>query len=128
MDQDLMGENEVVLLIEDEPEVLDVTRRSIKGLGYQVVTAMNGEEALSAWEDDSQIDVVITDIVLPGGMSGFDIAQELTNRDADIKILFVSGYTPENLTLREDYRDVEILQKPFRRADLAQKLKTLLRS
>jgi CheY-like chemotaxis protein len=102
----------------------DVNQRlgeeQLASLGYRVLTAGNGPEALSLLEEHSGIDLLFTDIVMPGGMSGREVAEEVQRRDPAVRVLYTSGYTEDAILHhgRLD-RSVLLLSKPYRRAELA---------
>ena len=83
-----------ILVIEDEPPVRNFVRQLLQRLGYIVVEATNGAEALAVWQQHrEQILLVITDIIMPGGMSGYELAARLLAQEPRLKIIFTSGYT-----------------------------------
>ena len=92
---------EGVLLLEDEPAVRKATRRFLERFGYRVIEAESGPEAIRLWgEDPSAVDLLLTDMVLPGGMSGLDVAETLKARQPSLKIILCSGYNVELLAER----------------------------
>ena len=99
----------------------------LKDLGYSVLQASDGSEALETIKKASRINLLLTDVVLPGGMTGPDIATEAGNRLPGIKILFMSGY-PRNALTRQSRLDegVLLLEKPFRKEAIALKLREAL--
>lgn len=112
-----------LLVVEDDDDVRDLTETLLKSLACHPVLASSGAEALAVLEQSGPFDVLLTDVVLPGGMSGVDIAQQAERLQPGIKVMFMSGYT-ENAVIHHGKLDegVILLQKPFRRADMAQKL------
>lgn len=102
----------VVLVVDDDEDVREVAADMLQDLGYVVVQACCGEEALELLEARPDLDVMVTDIRMPG-MSGLELAEQAAARRADMKIILVSGYfQPQAITRR-------FLQKPFRTRDLA---------
>ena len=101
----------------------------LQGLGYRVIEAENGQQALAAIDADGTINLMLTDIVLPGGMNGKELVEAVENRGRRIAILYMSGYT-ENAIIHHGRLDegVNLLQKPFRRTDLAQSVRAALRA
>ncbi len=100
----------VVLLVDDDPMVLEVTAILLEDLGCDVVTATNGDEALALLADNPRIEVLITDINMPG-MNGFELAEKSKQMRAQLKILALSG--------REtDGHGIPMIRKPFLRQDL----------
>jgi len=108
-----------VLLVEDEPMVRAVAERALTRHGYQVITADNGEEALEHLAKGENIDLLISDVVMPG-MDGPTVVREARKSRPDIKILFMSGYAEEQLRNSIDIENVNFLPKPFSVTDLAE--------
>ena len=119
--------NERILLLEDDDLVLDHASRSLKSLGYLVTECSNGEAALKHLSDGKRFDLLLTDVVLAGGISGKQVAIKAADLAPDIKILFMSGYT-ENAIVHHGRLDrgVVLLNKPFRLVDLARKVRQVL--
>jgi PAS domain S-box-containing protein len=119
-----------VLVVEDDPEVLDVAIETLRSLGYQVLSAPNAAEALAILRrDDARIDVLFTDVVMPKGMDGIELAREARRLRPKLQTLLASGYTPEGLRGREDIaEDTIILAKPYQLSLLAEALRELTRS
>jgi CheY-like chemotaxis protein len=97
------------------------------GLGYDVVEAADGKEAIAAMQRMPALDLLFTDVVLPGGLSGADVAREATRRIPGVKVLFASGYA-DNVLVQDGRLDagVQFINKPFKRTDLALKVRTAL--
>jgi two-component system, cell cycle sensor histidine kinase and response regulator CckA len=94
----LKGQNETILLVEDEAALLSVTTMGLTKLGYQVLTATNGEEAFERWEQNrGRIDLVLTDMRMPKGMSGLDLAKKIWQSSPSLKVIIMSGYSSEIL-------------------------------
>jgi CheY-like chemotaxis protein len=127
---DLPDGMETVLLVEDEPTVLRPTAQMLRSLGYTVLEASNGDEALRVAQTYSEapIHIVLTDMVLPK-LSGQRVAEQLIRLRPGIKVLFTSGYT-EHVVLQHGRLayGVAFLQKPFRYATLARKIREVLDS
>ncbi len=121
------GRGETVLVVEDEPEVLDLTATLLEGLGYDVVKAPDGSAALAALDGPSRVDLLLSDVVLPGGLAGPDLAGQIKERRPGIKVLFMSAY-PDQAVRGNDIAShgAELLAKPFRKKDLAQKVRAAL--
>jgi two-component system cell cycle sensor histidine kinase/response regulator CckA len=118
---------ETVLLVEDEEPVREVTALMLLSLGYRVLTAPNGEEALRMAEaDPEQVELLMTDVVMPG-MGGRDLADALQALLPDLKVLFQSGYTGDTV-IRQGilHTEVAFLQKPFTLETLSQKVREVL--
>jgi two-component system cell cycle sensor histidine kinase/response regulator CckA len=108
-----------VLLVEDEPMVRSVAERALTRHGYKVVTADNGEDALEVLRSGENIDLLITDVVMPG-MDGPSMVLEARKTWPDLKILFMSGYAEEQLRKSIDIENVNFLPKPFSVTELAE--------
>jgi two-component system, cell cycle sensor histidine kinase and response regulator CckA len=107
-----------VLLVEDEPMVRSVAERALTRHGYTVITADNGEDALGVLAKGEQIDLLISDVVMPG-MDGPTMVREARQSRPELKILFMSGYAEEQLRKSIDIENVAFLPKPFSVTDLA---------
>ena len=116
-----------VLLVEDDDLVRRYTHDQLAALGYRVQSAADGFEAKTILEGDAPFDLLLTDIVMPGGMSGRDLAEIAVELRPELKVLYMSGYT-ENAIVHHGRLDpgVSLLSKPFRRADLARKVHEVL--
>jgi CheY-like chemotaxis protein len=104
----------VILLVEDDPHVRALTRTILEREGYTVHEATHGPEALRVWAaHGGQVDLLLTDLILPAGMHGTELASELRRQRADLPVLFMSGYSPEvaGRELAESERG-QLLQKP----------------
>ena len=108
-----------VLLVEDEPTVRTVAERALTRHGYKVLTADSGEEALDILGRGDPIDLLISDVVMPG-MDGPAVVREARKSRPDLKILFMSGYAEEQLRKSIDIENVNFLPKPFSVIELAE--------
>jgi two-component system cell cycle sensor histidine kinase/response regulator CckA len=108
-----------VLLVEDEPMVRSVAERALSRHGYTVITADNGEDALAILAKNEPIDLLISDVVMPG-MDGPTMVREARQSRPDLKILFMSGYAEEQLRKSIDIENVNFLPKPFSVTELAE--------
>ncbi len=126
---DPKGHGETLLVLEDDPEVRKLAVSMLQGLGYKVLEARDGAAALELLDGESQIDLLLSDIVLPGGLCGRSVAARAKRRRPELKILFMSGYPNANATsdrLGAWQEDAEVLNKPFRRHELAQQVDAAL--
>ena len=116
-----MGAGEKVLVVEDNAEVREVARQRLAALGYEVVEAETGVRAIELLEaGGSDIRLVFSDVVMPGGMSGFDVARWVGANRPDIEVVLASGYPDEIAFAQEgNLPVVKLLRKPYNRADLA---------
>ena len=108
-----------VLLVEDEPMVRSVAERALTRHGYTVITADNGEDALEILAKNEPIDLLISDVVMPG-MDGPTMVREARQSRPELKILFMSGYAEEQLRKSIDIENDNFLPKPFSVTDLAE--------
>jgi two-component system, cell cycle sensor histidine kinase and response regulator CckA len=126
--QSATGGSETVLLVEDEESVRQLVRETLEAKGYKVLEAEHGEAALRTASDyRGPIDMLITDVVMPG-MSGRELAKQLSASDPDIKVLFLSGYT-EDAIVHQGVLEAgtAFLQKPFTLQMLSRKVREVLR-
>ena len=109
------GTGETILVVEDEPTVREMARATLEEGGYQVLEAADGREALRMWDDASvPVDLVVTDIVMPNGVSGGALAKTLQARSPALRIICTSGYNPE--FIKKDLpstRGITFLPKPY---------------
>jgi PAS domain S-box-containing protein len=123
----LMGGVETILLVEDDDLVRRYARNQLAGLGYRVLEAADGPQALALVEAHEDIDLLFTDVVMPGGMSGRELADQVQQQRPDMRVLFTSGYT-ENAIVHQGRLDagVQLLSKPYRREDLLRRINEAL--
>jgi CheY-like chemotaxis protein len=115
---------ELVLIVEDEPDLMDVAAALFISMGYEVVTASNASEALSLLES-RDVNVLFTDIIMPQGMNGVELAVHTREHYPDVKIILASGYPRPALDLDEaSLHDFGFVNKPYRLSDLARALRT----
>jgi CheY-like chemotaxis protein len=116
-----------VLLVEDDHNILDVTTTMLTKLGYQVFSARNGTEALHTLRNDRNFDILFSDIVMPQGINGIELAREAKQLCTGLKILLMSGNAADALAWTAAVDEFPIIGKPFRRAELAQFLRVMTR-
>jgi PAS domain S-box-containing protein len=121
------GERETILVVEDEKAVRDLTVRMLERLGYHILTAGGGDEAIEiAKTHPGEISLLLTDVVMPN-MSGRQLADALANHRPDMKVLYLSGYTEDTIVTHGVLEQgVEFLPKPFSREVLGKKLREVL--
>ena len=121
------GNREQILLVEDDDNVRDMTTRMLRSLNYRVMTAEDGYAALALIEEGAMVDLLLTDVVLPGGVNGDALAREVIRLKPDAVIVFMSGYPK---TAMDRFASIEgethFLQKPFQKRQLAVRLHELL--
>jgi PAS domain S-box-containing protein len=119
--------HETILIVEDEPEVRAVVARHLGDMGYRLLEAADAMAALALLATPQRIHVLFTDVVLPGGMSGRELADEARRLRPELKVLFTSGYTSDAIVHHGRIDEgVDFLGKPYKRADLARKLREVL--
>lgn len=121
------GGHEHILVVEDDDLVRGHVIGLLEGLGYRVTSVGSGPAAIAAIEEHSSIDLLFTDVVLPGGMNGRQLAEAAQELRPTLKVLFTSGYT-ENAIVHHGRLDrgVQLLGKPYRRQELAAKVRKVL--
>jgi signal transduction histidine kinase/CheY-like chemotaxis protein len=119
---------ETILLVEDNDLVRTYVEKELKELGYRIIATRNGPEALAILRQPREIDLLFTDIVMPGGMFGPELAKQASRLRPELKVLFTSGYTEQPVQPLEGLDgEARILNKPYRRNDLALMLRTVLK-
>jgi len=108
---------ECVLIVEDDPLVMETARELFQTMGYNTVHASDAAAALRKLQGDDQIDVLFSDVMMPNGMSGLDLAREVRLRYPGIKIILASG-------LPQAEEEFSFVGKPYRLADLARQLRS----
>jgi two-component system, cell cycle sensor histidine kinase and response regulator CckA len=117
----------LVLVVEDNPSVREVAAAMIEEMGYEVLTASDGHEGLKTIEERRDIDLVLSDVIMAGGMNGPELAVKAMKVRPELRILFMSGYAPGSVRQMQDLPDtIELVNKPFTRNDLTEKVKKAL--
>jgi CheY-like chemotaxis protein len=118
---------ELVLMVEDNKDLRTVTAKQLADLGYRTLEAESAKTALQMLAEHPGIDLLFTDIIMPGGMTGTDLAREARRLYPKLKILLTSGYTARAMANGfHDIDGLQLLNKPFRKRDLARKLRGVL--
>jgi signal transduction histidine kinase/HAMP domain-containing protein/ActR/RegA family two-component response regulator len=122
------GGTETVLIVEDEPVLRDMAHLILEELGYHILHAGTGKEALAVWENkEKPVDLLLTDMVMPEGVSGVELAGALLARQPNLKVIFSSGYTVDEMS--EAFltkHNARFLQKPYTRTTLARAVRRAL--
>jgi signal transduction histidine kinase/CheY-like chemotaxis protein len=113
------GDGERILVVEDNDKVRTATVSRLKSLGYAVLQARTGIEAIKLLESGEPIDLVFSDIVMPGRMTGYDVAEWIRARKPDLKVVLASGYSNMPLAAKEAVPGIRVLGKPCTREQLA---------
>jgi signal transduction histidine kinase len=117
---------ETVLVVEDEDAVRHACRRILERAGFNVLEAANGPQVLAELADDP-VDLLLTDVIMPGGLSGRELAERLQENRPDLRVLFMSGYNADAIATRGVLDPgVSVVEKPFTSADLLGKVRELL--
>ena len=119
-----LGGTERILVVEDEVTLRALTVRCLRNLGYQVTEAADGAEALNVWDQaGGAIDMLLTDMVMPGELSGLDLCMQLRQRSASLKTIIASGYNTEISDDSASVQGVAYLLKPYSAAVLAEAIR-----
>ena len=119
------GGAETILVVEDDPRLRKVVNRRLRSLGYQVVEADNGVNALALLGTHPEIAMIFTDVVMPGGMNGNELAEAALAKRSDLKVLFTSGYAAPTAA-RQKLGAKAWLKKPYTAVELAEKIRDTL--
>jgi PAS domain S-box-containing protein len=126
-DTAVMGNGECILVVEDDPQLRVLVLRQLTGLGYGTVAAGDARSALDMLKERKDIDLVFTDLVMPGGMSGVDLARQIRHQWPHMRVLLTSAF-PNRMIVRmpQTPQDLKVLAKPYRLPDLAHAVRTVL--
>jgi CheY-like chemotaxis protein len=120
---------EAVLVAEDDPFVRSFAVTCLSSLGYRVIEAVDGREALQRLQDGAEADILFTDVVMPGGINGWELAERAREIRPGLKVLLTSGYALETLAERGRLpAGAIVLNKPYRKAELARRLREAVAS
>lgn len=121
--------SETILVVEDDKMLRRYAVKQLARLGYNVIKASTGEEALVQLEQNSNVDLLFTDVIMPGDMTGRDLAEECQRRAPNIKVLYTSGYAEDSIMHHERVDpSVHFLTKPYGGQDLAVSIRKVLES
>jgi signal transduction histidine kinase len=123
----LEGGDEAILIVEDDALVRQYVVTQVQSLGYKTLAVSNAREALTVIDEGEKIDLLFTDVIMPGAMNGRQLAVEALNRRPSLKVLYTSGYT-ENAMVHDGRLDADVLllAKPYHKIDLAKMIRTAL--
>jgi two-component system cell cycle sensor histidine kinase/response regulator CckA len=112
--ENIRGGKETILLAEDEGALLELMRHVLGQYQYNILTASSGREALKVWERNrGHIDLLLTDLVMPGGMTGRELATELKKRNPELKVILTSGFNASTMGKERSTGDTVFLAKPY---------------
>ena len=115
-----------VLLVEDNPDVRRVAASQLAEFGYQVIEAENGYAAMNILRSDQAVDLLFSDAIMPGGMTGMQLAHEASTMRRGLKVLLTSGFAEASLNTARAAAGIPLLSKPYRKQDLAKKIREVL--
>ena len=117
----------IVLVVEDNADVRKIVCRLLREFGCTVIEANSGAAALAILQSDQKVDLMFSDVVMPGGISGTELAQAAQRLRPGIKTLLTTGFAEASLRSQVQFADgAEIITKPYRRQELARKLRSVL--
>ena len=114
-------------MVDDEEELLRLAKIQLESLGYRVLVASNGQQALSVLASEPRTNLLFSDVVMPGGMSGYELAEQATDMCPELKVLMVSGY--EQQARRQEglsRLSASRLTKPYLLAELSKRVRAVL--
>jgi CheY-like chemotaxis protein len=121
------GGNERILVVEDDALVRNYVVAQLQSLGYRTLSAGSGLEALALVDGGAEFDLLFTDVIMPGGMNGRQLAHEAVKRRPSLSVLYTSGYTDSAMVHQGRLEPgVALLNKPYRKAELAKKIREVL--
>ena len=118
----ITGGKETVMIVEDEPVLREMAEMILEECGYRVFVAGNGREAIDLWQrHKNSVDLLFTDMVMPAGVSGVELANKLLGEKKDLRVVFASGYTVDDIStdFLTKNNNARFLQKPYTRNNLA---------
>jgi len=115
---------EVILVVDDDEQLLELVEDTLETLGYAVFTATNGADAMELLAEHSSISLLFSDVIMPGGMNGVELANQANEQRPDLKVLLTSGDTQKvNIDMAPD---VNLLVKPYSLETFAQRIRSIL--
>jgi len=123
LDEHRLRGREIVLVVEDDPDIRDFVARTLTGFGYSVREAANGREALALLAMAAPVDLLLSDMTMPGGIGGHDLVVEARRQRPGLRVLLMSGFTDMAGQLPAD---CALLEKPFQKLDLARAVRLTL--
>ncbi|MBM7069138.1 PAS domain S-box protein [Actibacterium sp. 188UL27-1] len=121
------GQGQIVLIVEDNPKVRRLSVERVRDLGYQTLDARNGDAAYETLVSGTHVDVVFSDLVMPGHLNGYELAAKVRQSFPDVQVLLTSGYASDVVTASMGgTTEYDVLHKPYRQVELARRLHALL--
>jgi len=122
-----VGGNEIVLVVEDNDGMRDVIVRQLHSLGYRTIQARDGAAGLACLQSRAAVDLLLTDIIMPGGMDGWALAEAATQLRPGLKVLLTSGFNAGSASpMPPDRAAIDLLGKPYRKEELARRVRSVL--
>ncbi len=119
--------NETLLIVDDETDLLALASESLQAQGYSVITAIDGKQALQKLAQSPDISLLFSDVVMPGGINGYELAEQICAQQPHIKILLTSGYTEKAIARNGQAKfNRYLLSKPYSQQELVQRIRILL--
>jgi len=119
--------SETVLVVDDEKELVDLMKDSLEEHGYQVITAYNGKQAIEQLHKHPEIDLLFSDVVMPGGLNGYEVAEQATSLNNELKILLTTGFFQQEITEKGLLSlATNVLHKPYKQQEVILKIQELL--
>jgi len=120
--------NETVLVVDDEEGLRELAQDTLEYLGYKVLVSKNGKKALQVLEENPDINLLFSDVVMPGGINGYELAEQAADLYPQLKILLTSGYTQKAVARNGQAKFASnLLSKPYSRQELAKQIRAMLR-
>ncbi len=124
---DLPNGTETLLIVDDEEDLLELARLTLESLGYRVITAGNGKDALAMLDKHPDIALMFSDVVMPGGLNGYELAEQAEHKRPDLKIILTSGYSKKAIARNGQARfDTTLLSKPYTQNDMVRHIRHCL--
>lgn len=119
--------SETILIVDDEQDLLEIVQETLQSQGYRVFSANNGEQALTLLTQQPAIEMLFSDVVMPGGINGFELAEQAIAKYPEIKVLLTSGYTERSVARNGQARfKANVLSKPYTQEDLLLRIHQVL--
>jgi CheY-like chemotaxis protein len=119
--------SERVLIVDDEKDLLELAERYLQNLGYRTLSADNPQDALSLLAKHKDIDLLFSDVVMPGEMNGYVLAEQAVKQQKDLKVLLTSGFSSNTTAVNGQAKfNANLLHKPYRQHELAQRVRSVL--
>jgi CheY-like chemotaxis protein len=116
-----------ILVVEDDPDVRRLSTEALGDAGYRILEASDGQTALGILKDGHEVDLLFTDLVLPGGVDGIGVAEQARAMCPNIKVLFTTGYSYNAAKRTNGIEETaDVLAKPFRKTELIRKIREVL--